>query len=130
LFAASDAVDTDFTAKLVDICPDGPSINLCEGIVRARHRRGADRVDPIEPGEVVEYHIDLQPTANVFRARHRIGIEISSSNFPAFDRNLNTGDPIASAHTPVVARQRVHHGGAASSRLMLSVRTTGSSQTH
>src|SRR4030095_16518541 len=93
LYAASSARDTDFTAKLVDVYPDGRAIQLAEGIVRARHRNTVDQAEFLEPGEVAEYHIQLAPTSNLFLPGHRLRIEISSSNFPRFDRNLNTGEP-------------------------------------
>ena len=91
LWAATSAADTDFTGKLVDIYPDGYSRNLTDGIIRARYRQGTDEARPITPGEPTEYTIDLWATSNLFKAGHRIGLEVSSSNFPRFDRNLNTG---------------------------------------
>ena len=92
LFAKSSAVDTDFTGKLVDVAPDGTAINLTEGILRARYREiDEPQAKPIEPGKVYEYKIDLWSTSNVFLKGHRIRVEVSSSNFPRFDRNLNTG---------------------------------------
>src|SRR5581483_830746 len=94
LWAVTDAPDTDFTAKLVDVHPDGRALNLTDGIVRARFRQGTDRERPISPGEASEYTIDAWSTSNLFRAGHRIRLEISSSNFPRFDRNLNTGHPL------------------------------------
>lgn len=109
LFAASTAIDTDFTAKLVDIHPDGRAINLCGGIVRARHRNSLEEVEPLEPGRLEHYVIDLGDTAHVFEAEHRIGLEISSSNFPMYDRNPNTGDPFGQSAATVVAHQTVFH---------------------
>ncbi|GAA3155538.1 hypothetical protein GCM10020255_036400 [Rhodococcus baikonurensis] len=82
LFVTSDAVDTDFTAKLVDVFPDGKAINLCDGILRARYRNGLDRPEHLVPGAVYEVEIDMAATSNVFRAGHRIRVDISSSNFP------------------------------------------------
>jgi uncharacterized protein len=82
LYAASSAPDTDFTAKLVDVHPAGRAMHLAEGILRARHRTTVERAEWLEPGEVAEYHIQLAPTSNVFRAGHRLRVEISSSNFP------------------------------------------------
>ena len=82
LFAASSARDTDFTAKLVDVHPDGKAFNLCDGIVRARFRHGMDEGKLIEPGTIVEYEIDLWVTSNVFLEGHRIRLEVSSSNYP------------------------------------------------
>lgn len=94
LWAASSAPDTDFTAKLVDVAPDGWARNLCEGIVRGRYRRGRERPQPASPGAIDEYVIDLGGTSNVFRKGHRIRLEVSSSNFPRFHRNPNSGAPL------------------------------------
>ena len=91
LYASSTAPDTDFTATLVDVHPDGKAINVCEGIRRARFRESLEHPTLIEPGRVYEYNINVWETSNVFKAGHRIRLEVSSSNFPRFDRNLNTG---------------------------------------
>jgi len=91
LFAASSAVDTDFTAKLVDVFPDGYAMNLTDGIIRARYRESFAQPSLMAPGEVYEFDVDLAATANTFQRGHRIRLEISSSNFPWYDRNLNTG---------------------------------------
>jgi hypothetical protein len=91
LFAKASTVDTDFTAKLVDVWPSGFAQNLTEGILRARFRNGTTKAEPLEPGKIYEYKIDLWSTSNVFLKGHKIRVEISSSNFPRFDRNLNTG---------------------------------------
>ena len=91
LWAASSAPDTDFTAKLVDVEPDGFARNLTDGIIRARYRNSKSDPELIEPGRVYEYTIDLWATSNLFKAGHQIRLEISSSNFPRFDRNSNTG---------------------------------------
>jgi len=90
VYASSDAPDTDFTAKLVDVEPDGYCANIAEGIVRARYRTGHDREEFLTPGEVTKFHIDLWDMAHTFKPNHRIRLEISSSNFPRFDRNLNS----------------------------------------
>lgn len=84
-------VDTDWHAKLLDVDPDGRAINVATGMVRARWRHGFERASFVRPGEIVEYIIALRPTANVFRAGHRIRLDITSSDFPNFDRNHNTG---------------------------------------
>ncbi len=91
LYAKSSAVDTDFTAKLVDVYPDGSAQNLTEGIVRARYRDSQERPELMHPEEVYKFAIDLWSTSNLFRKGHKLRLEISSSNFPRFDRNLNTG---------------------------------------
>jgi putative CocE/NonD family hydrolase len=95
LYAASTARDTDFTGKLVDVYPDGRALLLTDGILRARYRNSFSQIELLEPGTVYELHIDLVATANVFKAGHRIRLEVSSSNFPRFDRNSNTGGSIA-----------------------------------
>jgi putative CocE/NonD family hydrolase len=92
LYAKSSAADTDFTAKLVDVWPDGMAENMTEGIVRARYRDSQETPTLITPGQVYKFTIDLWATSNVFKRGHSIRLEISSSNFPRFDRNLNTGE--------------------------------------
>jgi hypothetical protein len=122
LFAKSSAVDTDFTAKLVDVYPDGRAINLTEGIIRARYREsttGAPK--PIVPGQVYEYKIDMWSTSNTFLKGHRICLEISSSNFPRFDRNLNTGKDAATDSTFVKATNTVLHDKAHPTALILPI---------
>jgi putative CocE/NonD family hydrolase len=121
LFAASSAVDTDFTAKLVDVRPDGFAQNLQDGIVRARYRTSASESTPITPGQVYEYTIDLWATSHVVHAGHRIRVDISSSNFPRFDRNPNTGAPIGEESRLESARQEVHHSGARPSHIILPI---------
>ena len=99
LFAATDAPDTDWTAKLVDVSPSGYAMNLCDGIVRARYRESLTDPQPVTPGDVQRVHDrrDGRP-ATSSGAGHRIRLEISSSNFPRFDRNLNTGPPGGRRH--------------------------------
>jgi putative CocE/NonD family hydrolase len=91
LYAKSSAVDTDFTAKLVDVWPNGFAQNLTEGILRARYRDSREKPDLINPGQVYKFSIDMWATSNVFKKGHVLRLEVSSSNFPRFDRNLNTG---------------------------------------
>ncbi len=119
LFAATDAHDTDWTAKLVDVHPDGSAIGLCDGIVRARYRDGIDASVPLAPGECHRFEIGQMVTSNVFRAGHRIRLEISSSNFPRYDRNLNVLD--ADAVQGRRARQAVFHTPAHPSHVVLPV---------
>ena len=121
LWAATSAPDTDFTAKLVDIAPDGERRNLCDGIIRARYRLGTDIARPITPGEPTEYVIELWSTSNLFRVGHRIGLEVSSSNFPRFDRNLNTGGDLATGTEMQPAMQTIFHNAARPSRLLLPI---------
>lgn len=94
---------------------------MTHGIVRARDREGIDRVTLLKPGETIEYKIRMRPTAHRFQAGHHIRLDITSSDFPGYDRNHNTGaDPNADAEM-VVAKQSVHHGGATASRLALQL---------
>jgi putative CocE/NonD family hydrolase len=119
LYAASSAADTDWTAKLVDVHPNGYAQNLQEGILRASHRVPGAAPSPIRPDEVYEYVIDLWATSNVFLAGHRLRVEISSSSFPHWDRNTNTGLPPAQADRVVTAQQRVFHDAAHPSHILL-----------
>lgn len=121
LWAATSARDTDFTAKLVDVGPCGYARNLCDGVIRARHRRTTDAVERVEPGVAYEYAIDLGPTSNVFKAGHRIRVEISSSNFPKISRNPNTGGDLASDTELRPAVQTVLHDPVHPSRILLPV---------
>lgn len=121
LFAATDGLDTDFTAKLVDVFPDGTAWNLCDGIIRGRYRNGRGPAQLLTPGEITEFEIDCWVTSNLFKAGHRIRLEISSSNFPRFDRNLNTGDPIADDASPRIALQQVFHTAAHPSHILLPI---------
>ncbi len=109
LYAASTAVDTDFTAKLVDVRPDGYAHNLQDGIVRARFRTSVAEPSLIRPGRVYQYEIDLWSTSHVLFAGHRLRLEISSSNFPRFDRNPNTGAAIGVDAQLETALQTVLH---------------------
>lgn len=121
LWVSSSAPDTDFTAKLVDVQPDGTALNLCDGIIRARYRDGFSAATLLVPGEPVPVTIDLAGTANVFRKGGRIRLEVSSSNFPRFDRNTNTGATIASDTGLAVAMNTVFHDDAHPSFVMLHV---------
>jgi putative CocE/NonD family hydrolase len=115
LYASSSAPDTDFTAKLVDVQPCGFARNLTDGIIRARYRESQQTASMLTPGKVYEYTIDMWSTANVFKAGHRIRLEVSSSNFPRFDRNPNTGhDLFADAETRPALQSVMHQRGAAS----------------
>ena len=111
LHVSTSARDTDFTVALLDVHPDGRAIGIADGILRLRYRDGLDRPVLATPGDVYEIEVDLVATSNVFKAGHRIGVEVSSSNFPRFDRNPNHGGVIAEAGRGdfVVAHQRVFH---------------------
>ena len=121
LFAKTSAADTDFTAKLVDVWPNGFVQNLTEGILRARYHESTKTAAPITPGQVYEYKIDLWSTSNVFHKGHRIRLEVSSSNFPRFDRNLNTGKSAADDATFVKATNTVLHDSEHPSALLLPI---------
>jgi uncharacterized protein len=120
LWAASDAPDTDFVARLVDVHPDGFAQNLADGIVRARYR-GGDAPELLEPGRPYEFTIDLWATANVFKAGHRIRIDIASASFPRWNRNPNTGAPFGSGTELRPARQTILHDAAHPSHIVLPV---------
>jgi putative CocE/NonD family hydrolase len=121
LFVASSAVDTDFTGKLVDVWPNGRAYNIAEGIVRAAYRDSGMVLKPLKPGEVYEYTISLAATSNVFKVGHRIRVEISSSNFPRWDRNLNTGHPFGQDSEIMLAMQTVYHQSKFASCILLPV---------
>jgi putative CocE/NonD family hydrolase len=122
LYVSSDAKDTDFTVKLIDVYPDGTAYNLDETIQRARFREGYDK--EVFMGEGKVYKIDLTPlsTSNYFKKGHRIRIEVSSSNFPRFARNLNTGGNNYDESEAVVAHNKVHHSKKYSSQIKLPIR--------
>ena len=123
LHAATSAADTDFTARLVDVWPDGRAMGVADGIVRARYRDGTGRAAPVTPGRVYEYSIDLIATSQVFQAGHRLRVDISSSNFPCFDRNPGNGAPAATATERdfVVAEQSICHDGGHPSYITLPI---------
>ncbi|PWU24914.1 MAG: X-Pro dipeptidyl-peptidase, partial [Candidatus Rokuibacteriota bacterium] len=123
LYASSSACDTDFTGKLVDVSPDGRSQLVTDGILRARYRGSLSEPALLEPREVAKLEIDVGATAWVFQAGHRARLEVSSSNFPRFDRNTNTGATIAQERIEdsIVAHNSVHHTRGRPSRLVLPV---------
>jgi putative CocE/NonD family hydrolase len=121
LYATSSAPDTDFTATLTDVHPSGRSIHICEGIIRARFRDSYEEPTLIEPEKIYRYEISLWETSNLFRAGHRIRVEISSSNFPRFDRNLNTGQVPGFDTEMAIAQQTIFHNSQYPSHLLLPV---------
>jgi putative CocE/NonD family hydrolase len=121
LFAGSSAVDTDFEAKLVDVAPDGFARNLTEGILRARYRDSPERPELMNPGQVYRFAIDMWSTSNVFLEGHALRLEVSSSNFPRFDRNLNTGEAQAAGRRYVSATNSVYHDAEHPSALVLPI---------
>ena len=125
LYAASSAPDTDFTAKLVDVFPGGRAICLTDGILRARYRESLATPSLIQPGQVYQYTIDLVATSNVFKAGHRMRVGISSSNFPRFDRNPNTGREPWEETDPIPALQTVFHSPEFPSHITLPIIPAG-----
>ncbi|MDH3250853.1 MAG: CocE/NonD family hydrolase, partial [Acidimicrobiia bacterium] len=125
LWAATDTPDTDWTVKLSQVLRDGLAINLTYGILRARYRHGFDRPELLEPGEVCEYRIGLNPIGVRLHRGERLRLAISSSDFPNFDRNHNTGAPFWSDSELRVAHQRVFHAPTRPSRLILPVTEGG-----
>ncbi|MGI8973846.1 MAG: CocE/NonD family hydrolase [Gaiella sp.] len=123
LYAASSARDTDFVVRLCDVFPDGRSIFLTEGIIRARYRGSVEgeSTELLEPGEVAEYRIRCYPVANVFRRGHRIRLDVTSSSFPRFSRNLNTGEDVGTGTRMEIARQSVLHTSTYPSHVLLPV---------
>ncbi|HEV3115020.1 MAG TPA: CocE/NonD family hydrolase [Candidatus Binataceae bacterium] len=115
LYASSSAPDTDFTAKLIDVHPSGPDypggidMNLEDGIIRARFRNSLEQAELMTPGEIYEFTIQLYPTSNLFKTGHRIRLDISSSNFPRFDLNPNTGEPLNAHRRMAVATNTIYH---------------------
>ena len=121
LYAESSARDTDFTARLTDVAEDGRSLCLAEGIIRARYRKSLTRTELLEPNEVDEFRIALCPVSHVFRKGHRLRLHISSSNFPRFSRNLNTGEDVATGTRMQTAKQTVLHNSHYPSHLVVPV---------
>jgi putative CocE/NonD family hydrolase len=125
LWVSSDAVDTDFTAKLIDVYPsngdypDGYDLPLCDSIIRTRYRDGFDKEVMMDPGEIVQVAMELPPTSNLFAIGHRVRIDVSSSNFPRLDRNPNTGEPIGRHTHERPASQAVYVDEAHPSRVIL-----------
>ena len=127
LWAASSAVDTDFTGKLVDVYPpnmdypQGFEMNLTDGIIRARYRNSFQRAEMMKPGRIYEFTIELYPTSNLYTKGHRIRVDISSSNFPRLDVNPNTGEPLGLSRRTVVAENALYHDAQHPSHILLPV---------
>jgi len=127
LWASSSALDTDFTAKLIDVhppsrdYPDGIAMNLEDGIIRARFRHSLERAELMKPGQIYEFTIQLYPTSNLFKAGHSIRLDISSSNFPRFDVNPNTGEHLNAHIRTMVAANTIHHDLSHPSHVILPI---------
>lgn len=121
LFASTDGPDTDWVVKLIDVHPNGFAMNICEGILRARYRKGTSNPELLTPNQVYEFDIDLVGTANVFLPGHRIRVDVTSSHFPQFDRNPNTGEPFGASARVRVAGQTIHHSVDRASHILLPV---------
>ena len=127
LWASSSAVDTDFTAKLIDVYPassdypEGLAINITDSIVRARYRNGYEKPELMTPGEPYEFVFELYPTSTVFKSGHRIRVDISSSNWPRFDVNPNTGGPLGRDQSYQLAHQIAYHDADCPSHIVLPI---------
>jgi uncharacterized protein len=127
LWAASNGPDTDFTAKLIDVYPPnkdypaGVDLNIADSIVRARYRKGPGKAEFLKPGQPEEFTIEMYPTSMVFQRGHRIRLDISSSNFPRFDVNPNTGEPLNDNRRWRIAENSVYFGGSHASQILLPV---------
>ena len=127
LWAASNALDTDFTAKLVDVYPpntdfpEGVDLNIADGIVRARYRDNPAKAELLQPGKPYEFTIEMYPTSLVFQRGHRIRLDISSSNFPRFDVNPNTGEPLNDNRRWLAAKNSIYCDALHPSNIVLPV---------
>lgn len=119
LYVSSDAKDTDFTVKLIDVYPDGKAYNLDETIQRVRYREGYDKEVFMKKGTIYEVKLTPMSTSNFFKKGHKIRIEVSSSNFPRFARNLNTGGNNYDEKEGVIAHNKIHHSSKYQSRIEL-----------
>ena len=122
LFLSSDAKDTDVTIKIIDVYPDGRAYNLDETIQRVRYREGYEKEVFMEDGKVYQVNLTPMATSNYFEKGHRIRIEVSSSNFPRFARNLNTGGNNYDEAEGVVATNKIHHSKVYPSQIKLPMR--------
>jgi uncharacterized protein len=127
LYVSSTAVDTDFTAKLIDVYPANPDypigfdLNIGDSITRMRYRDSLEKAELMKPGTVYKVAIHLYPTANVFAKGHRIRLDISSSNFPRFDLNPNTGEPLQEHRRMIAADNTVYHNTSQASHVVLPI---------
>lgn len=121
LHASTDGRDTDWMIKLIDVYPDGKAYPMAEGMLRARFRNGLEKPQLLEPGRTYEFDVDLVGTAVAFQRGHRIRVDVTSSNFPQFTRNLNTGEPLGKGAKGRVAKQTIYHSASHPSAIILPV---------
>ncbi len=121
LYASSNAPDTDFMVKLIDVWTDGYAERLSDGMVRARYRDGMESASPIEPGKIYRYSVDVWNTCEMFKVGHRIRVEIASSGVPKFDRNPNTGEPLGKTTRMQSADQKIFHDREHPTHLILPI---------
>ena len=126
LFFSTDVTDTDFFATISDVYPDGKAVLITEGAIRARFRESLERPKLLTPRETYEVKIPIWETSNVFKKGHRIRLHLTSSNFPRFDRNLNTGGRNYDESKGVIAHNQVHHSKQHPSTIKLTVVRKGS----
>jgi putative CocE/NonD family hydrolase len=119
LYGLSTAPDTDWMVRLCDVWPDGRSMPVCDGILRARYRNSLERQELMVPGQVYRFDVDLWATAQVFQAGHRLRVQVTSSDFPWYDRNLNTGGPFGEEVRGQVAANTVFHDTLRPSHVLL-----------
>ena len=125
LYISSSAPDTDFVVRLVDVHPDGRALNYSEGILRVRYRESWESPQLMEPGQVYAITIEMQPTSQVFKKGHRIRVDVTSSDFPHFDRNPNTGHEFGMDAEVQIAEQTIYHNAKYPSHIVLPVIPAG-----
>lgn len=123
LYGTSSAPDADWVVRLCDVWPDGRSLSVCDGILRARYRDSLMHPTLLHPGQAYCFEIDLQATAQVFRAGHQLRVEVTSSDFPRYDRSLNTGEAFGTGSQWQVAHNTIFYGGSRASHLRLPIRS-------
>ena len=121
IFASTTGTDADWIVKLIDVAPDGQQTMIVDEIFRGRYRKSFEKPEPIEPNKVEEYKWSLHGADHTFLKGHRIRLEVSSSNYPRFDRNLNSAEPLTTGHDPRVAENHVLHNTAHPSALILPI---------
>jgi len=121
LYAMSSAPDTDWVVRLCDVWPDGRSMSVCDGILRARYRDSFAQPALMQPDQVYRFEIDLQATAQVFQAGHQLRVEVTSSDFPRYDRNLNTGGAFGTEKQGQIAKNTLFHDGLRASHILLPI---------